>query len=1101
MPSSETDNSNAKKGDEVGASMPSDTMVNAGTNASSGRGLKGWRDRLMNWRNSSNSSIDSGADGRGGGDTPASAPVASDVPAEKVKAPDQQSTDGGKLSTTAPSANDLAPAAAEAEGSKANAASINPSPARPMNIWLRRALERQAESAIAEAIRDGKPIPEAAVATLAHVASGVPAATPAEAVAAEAEVSAAAPLAKAPHTTTAAPQTNFAELMRQHREGLLPPTAQPPVKATRVIKRPKATEPPASVVTPAMEEKSPTPISNQKHPESGCGQPHAAPSLSEPEKAAAGEEGGSAQTTSLKGADSVATPSAAAPVHQAAVRKRTKAANNASVKCTQDTSAATPVAATPTHVTTVKGRASLEELRARRNRTTAGGSGSHHNTSVPGEGGAGGASSSSPVGGYSQHDEYNDSALDAVSRLLLRYCLGSRTTATTPSMVEAADGVGEPLSSAEPPAARTAESLPTTAQTTTELAFFDELMGLCGSNSLTPASLELLRELFQHVRVLHRPANVSCAGKRGESDDAQATTDAELDAEAYRVAARRREYVQQVIMVLLNRLKHMKTQEQQRRTQRGGEAAEAAAAPAALSAPPQPVIGHDAPLSTLPSCNPQHQSRVRDPEERKMASAAAYTTTVTDYCYPNPYAHLTVFSEHQPVAPPLDWPLSFYSRTAGTYCDPYGHYASSNLDSNSSVAARLVASPFPGAFPIIPPPATTDTSAERDDRELQELFRIIRAQLTQPVNTKPPRIMSTIGSGVELDGNLSGTAPVEVSQAERAVLRHVQIDFKRHMEQQRQQQTVSAVVAADAPSLLSPLPQTASTPPTASLIAPEPSCMHATTGAALDIADFSAAGVAAGTTRGVAAVACADSDRCPHHDTSLLDSAKSKQGKGGDAGKSSSARRTTATTQEESAVAAEMAPLKPHATILSFNATPFVPGGARVGTHASTATAIMPPTATSDSTLTKTTFNYNAKPFLPSGSANSPMMMAPQKQKQMNAAAQAFVPQQPPQPPQPPQPFPSSATSFSVSGSMPLNASRPSLPVMPPPPPPPGSAADPWASYEMFARWRDMMETYYQSMFATHNAAAVATGTSPSFTAAGGGPAPLAMMMTPPRSA
>ncbi|AYU76545.1 hypothetical protein, conserved [Leishmania donovani] len=985
-----------------------------------------------------------------------------------------------------------------------------------MNIWLRRALERQAESAIAEAIRDGKPIPEAAVATVASIALGAAAATPAQATAVEPKNNDASTSAKTPAAPPAAPKTSFAELMRQHREGLVPPSAQPPVKATTVVKRPKGTKSPTPVGTPAAEEALPTPAPNKKCAAKSASQartaPEAAPATLSPSEfeKATGEEGGPTQTTPTTEVNSSATASAAAAVHQAAVRKRSKATNSVSAKRAHDTSAATSAATTPTQVTTVKGKTSLEELRARRNRTTAGGSANHHSTPHPGEGGAGVASSSSAgnaVGGHAQQDEYNDSALDAVSRLLLRYCLGDRATEMAPSTVAAANGVDVASSSTEPVAAPTAESPPAPTRTTTELEFFNELMELCANDSLTPASLELLRELFQHVRVLPRPASSSNAGKNCENADtgAPAVQDGmakmvELDAEAYREAARRREYVQQVIMVLLNRLKHMKTQEQRQRQKCcGGTAAETSTSAAA--APPQPVTGYGAPFIKVggvslapppmsPPAQQQQQSGMMYPEGQRTASAApwpsmaemagaypdeataaAFTSDMMAYGYPNPYAHLTVFSQHQPVAPPVGWPSPFHSPTAGDRRGRCGHHGSKSPNSNSNVAARLVASPFPGAFPIIPPPATTDTSADAEDREMQELFRMIRAQLTQPVNTQSSSV-TAISSQVESSVNLSGTAPVEVSQEERTVLRHVQMDFKKHMEEHQQQQQQAAAKGSSVPQ---PPPQTASTPLTASLTAPPgtgaapPRRMHATPGATAGTSDS-----AAGTETVAAAAAQVESSKSQGDHTLTANQANCLEETGEAAGESPSARSTTAPAQEEEGiVTGKTTPAKSRGTTLSLNAKPFVPGGPRGG-NSSTTCAIIKPTATAGSTPTKTTFNYHAKPFLPSGSASSLMPPPPRKSAKMNVAAPAFVSKQQQQQPQ--ATASPSVTSSPPTSGPPFNAPTTGIPAMPPPLP--KSAADPWASYEMFARWRDMMEAYYQNVFAMQNAAATTTGTS-----------------------
>ncbi|KAG5486081.1 hypothetical protein LSCM4_06789 [Leishmania orientalis] len=1127
MSSNAAENPSVEKREE--AHKPTTTAtVDAATNRSSERGLKGWKNRLMNWR-SSFGSTDGSTGGSDNGGTSKAAAAASDVTAKSSVVHGQHCAEGGKPSVMASNASEAVVPA------KIDPASENALPARPINIWLRRALERQVESAIAEAIRDGKPLPEASVATVARVALEASAETQAEAAAGEPEKRDADTSAKVSAATPAAPKTSFAELMRRHREGLVPPSAQPPVKATKVVKRPKVLESPQPVVTPTATEEAPTQACDKKRAVKVDSQEHTAPaatpvvqSPSETDKTVAKEESEPTQTTSTTEADSGATPSAVATVHQAAVRKRPKATNSTSAKRTQETSAATSLVATPTHVTTVKGKASLEELRARRNRTT-GGSVSHHNTPTPAEGGSGVASSSgtgNAEGRCSQQDEYTDSALDAVSRLLLRYCLGGRPTAIAPSTA-AADGAGVSSSSPEPEVAPADESSRSPSETTTELDFFNELMALFENNSLTAASLELLRELFQHVRVLPHPPSVSSAGKGGESADAGASAsqngEAEMDAEAYREAARRREYVQQVIMVLLNRLKHMKAQEQRQRQQNsGGTTAYAAAAP------PQPVLGHSAPLIKVggmplapqptpvgkswisntkcapmppPTAHQQQHSGMMCPTGQRTSSAApwpsmvemaracpdeagaaAFTSAMMAYGYPNPYAHLTVFSQHQPVAPPVGWPLSLPSPTLGA---PHDRLDSHIPDTNSNVAARLVASPFPGAFPIIPPPANVNT-AGAEDREMQELFRMIRAQLTQPVNKKPLS-RSTIGSRVESSVSVSGAPPVEVSPAERAVLRHVQMDFKKHLEQQQQQAAAAAVAVED-----SSKPQTVSTPLTTSLTTPpetdvtQPLRLLATPGATADTSDPSA-GAVTGTS-----ATCARSEKLQHPPILLTHQAGSLQMMEEAARESFSACSTTALAEKGGIAADKTAPVKSRRTTLNLNAEPFVPGGARGG-NGSTVTAIFAPAPTANSTPKKTTFNYHAKPFVPSGSVNAPPTIPPQNCAQISAAAQALAPPQ-----QQTVPFSPTANSFTPKSAPPVNAFKTHTPLMPLPP---GTAADPWASYELFARWRDMMENYYQHVFAMQHVPATATGMpSPSPTAAGVGSA-LSAIMTPPRPA
>ncbi|CAJ1006126.1 hypothetical protein Q4I28_001442 [Leishmania naiffi] len=1089
MSSSAAENSIVGEKEEE-KSMTTAATVTTSANTRSTYGLKEWKVRLMNWRcvGGSTHSNTGGSDGSG---TSEAAAAPAEATTEKGEALDQKSAEGSKSSATAPAENDAAAAAA-----KTNSATAHASPAHPMNIWLRRALERQAESAIAAEIHDAK---QASVGTVVESVAGVAlGAVAAAAAAAKVAVSEPEGNGAVAFEKRLAAQTRFAELMREHREGPGQPSAQPPVKATKVVKKPKVAEPTSPVVTPTAEKKSSMSISNKKRAAESADQAHAAPhtepaALSPSEAKKEKAEGGPTQPTSMAEADSSAAPFAAAAVHQATVRKRKKATSSASAKRTQGASVDASTATTPTHVTTVKGKASLEELRARRNRTTAGGSASRRddpNSSEGSTGMAGSSNAGNAVSGHSQQDEYNDCALDAISRLLLRYCLGDSTAPVTPSAATAADSA-DVSSSAEPAVTLTAESSPVPTQMTTELEFFNELMELCENDSLTPASLELLRELFQHVRVLPRSSSVSDAGKRGESADASACTVQdgeaameETDVEAYREAIRRREYVQQVIMVLLNRLKHMKMQEQRERQQSDGDTAAAATstASAPLPAPAGKNQRSNTQCAPMPPLSQQHKSGMIYPGGQRMASAApwpsmaemagaypdevtaAFTSAMMAYGYPNPYAHLTVFSQHQPVAPPVGWPPLLHTPIPGAHHGRHDHHGS-----NSNVAARLVASPFPGAFPIIPPPATADTFAGAEDREMQELLRMIRAQLTQPASMKLSG-MSTADSRVESSVNLSGAAPVEVSQAERAVLRHVQMDFKKHLEQQQQQQ--AAVVASPAEG--SPAPPMATLTPPPEMDATQARRMHATPGTAAGTS-ASATGAATGTAMETTAASRVGSEESQHHHTLLGHQASGLEETGEAAGESPSARSTTAPAQEEEDIVTDEAtPAKSRGTTLNLNAKPFVPSGARGGNGSTT--IIIKPTATPDSTPTKTTFNYHAKPFLPSVRANLPMPTLPQKRAQMNAAAPAFIPKQQQQQQHAP--------------------SRTDAPAIPPPPP--TSVTDPWASYEMFARWRDMMEAYYQNVFALQNAATTKTGTaSPSATATGGGPAPPIMMTSP----
>ncbi|KAK7198495.1 hypothetical protein NESM_000810000 [Novymonas esmeraldas] len=988
------------------------------------------------------------------------------------------------------------------EAAAAAAAAAGPAP--PTNIWLRRALERQSEFLAAQTRRDSKLSPDAA-------ADGT--------------------------TGAARPTTRFAELMRQCRESSAPPSTPPVVKGTNVVKKPKAAS-----LSAAAEEAPPPPL-----------------------------EAGKAAAT--------------APVHQTAVRKRAKGtSNSASAKRTREASAAVSAAATPTHVTTVKGRVSLDELRARRNRTSVlGGSASPHHTSpTPADGGArvGAADSSvanhhsgTAAGDAAQTDQDNDCATDAVSRLLLRYCLGDRAEPV------AAEGTADAGATAA-------------AATTSDVEFFNELMQMCESNSLTLSSVELLRELFQHVRVLPRPAVAAGMRKNAGADtstgaaeaDEEETEDREAAAaamEAYREATRRHEYVQQVVMVLLNRLGQIKAREQQQQQQQGcGPTATTAVAP------PQLVIGHGTPSITSGGAPPTPMAPASAWAEwmgggggggggvDEAAAQAALATAVMTAGYPDPYAHLTVFAQHQPVAPPLGWPSSSSPASWTPSYDGDGRHSHDphrlgGGGGGAAVAARLVASPFPGAFPLLPPPPH---SAAAEDHEMEDLFRIIRVQLTRP----PSTTAST--SRQERPAGPVGSATVEVSEAERAALRHIQMDFR----QQQQQQHRATAPASPPP------PQTASTPPTTSLpvspevtaVAAEQRRMHATPGPTVDSPPLQSGGGGGGEkTR---------QQHHNHHRTLFTQQETWLEGPEKTCADSPSTRSVTAPPLEERDNSAAAA-AKRHGAALSLHARPFVPHSVAAAESTptkttfnrlaapfvpSTAAAPAPPpahkpmsaaahafvpqqshvsadaaatgvaansqlvaanvegsgsaaasmpleerdnsaaaaakrhgaalslharpfvphsVAAAESTPTKTTFNRLAAPFVPSTAAAP---APPPAHKPMNAAAHAFVPQQS---------HVSADDAAAIGGAR--SSSAPLLPaaaVQPPAlPSPAGGGADPWASYAMFARWRDIMENYYQNVFASMDTAAAASASAAAAAALAAPPSspgcvPSALQ-TPPR--
>ncbi|KPI84022.1 hypothetical protein ABL78_6931 [Leptomonas seymouri] len=983
----------------------------SGGSGGSRDGLWNWRYHLMNWR--------SGGDSSAAEVNTESAPTAHvDEPKKEVDVKEAK-TQGGDES-----------GAAEGEGGTA-AASTAPTSApaaRPMNIWLRRALERQAESAIAEAIRDGKPIPAVSV-PAAAVAGKAP--EPAKDANTGNDTAAKETSEKTAAAAASVPKVSFADLMRQHREGLLTPTAQPPVKATKVVKKPKA-------ATGAAEA--------AKEHQAGAPDTATTPTAKNRKAAAAA----AVESKKPKDKETGEETAARSVVHQGAVRKRAKASaalNSASANRQQAASAAASAIATPVHTITVKGTTSLEELRERRNRTTV----SAYSTPSP------------ITHGADKKDGYNEDALEAVSQLLQRYCYGDQSSSTTLKTAEGSSAVSN-ASGASAAAATTANTA-----ASNDLAFFSQLMELYEKGSLTVESLELLQNLFQRARVLRRPAPTAAdsAEKVSEGNDSEkaasgtaagAVAESKADTEAYHKALRRREYVQQVIMVVTNRMKQLKLNEQQRQQKQEEAAASAAMAQAVSDAgwAPQPFLGHalpskesrTAPLKPLPSTAATataaaaaelHKTQQQQPtplpntvsydeQMRRLAecrsvadgasrnnvgdeaaSAAAFVSAMAADGYPNPYAHLTVFSQHQPVAPPVWWPApaasKFSPEPAGARCGRDGQGVPHSSSGTLNPAAQFMSSPFPGAFPIPLPPSPAgpggngESVDEKEHRETLELFRMICNQLNQPVQPLN-----------------HGTSPstVDVSPAERSILRHVQEDFKK-----QQQRTRSTTGNTPSPQT----PPTASTPPTRSLDAPEapPDMPHRTLftpqGKPQEKGDSpstrSAAPAPATAGGGM------HSQLSPVAQTSTTDKALRIEAKPFVPGDS--------TASAASAVAAQS---KPNAIACTNSAAPFMVDG--VGPAHTTAAQ-------------RTVFRYEAKPFTPSVSGNKPFSTAAVPAR-MNPRAPAFVPGQQHQRYQsPPSSWPNSA------------AGTPSEAVDP--------ATDPWVSYEMFARWRDMMETYYQSVF------------------------------------
>lgn len=109
------------------------------------------------------------------------------------------------------------------------------------------------------------------------------------------------------------------------------------------------------------------------------------------------------------------------------------------------------------------------------------------------------------------------------------------------------------------------------------------------------------------------------------------------------------------------------------------------------------------------------------------------------------------------------------------------------------------------------------------------------------------------------------------------------------------------------------------------------------------------------------------------------------------------------------------------------------------------------------------TFNHNAKPFVPTGAAAAAI---PKRRSGMNAGAPAFLPASVPVAPLPPHAAaPAAATSEPQHTTEPIAGDSAAAEASPPSAPPStATAASPWATPQMFSQWKEMMESYYHLM-------------------------------------
>lgn len=299
-----------------------------------------------------------------------------------------------------------------------------------------------------------------------------------------------------------------------------------------------------------------------------------------------------------------------------------------------------------------------------------------------------------------------------------------------------------------------------------------------------------------------------------------------------------------------------------------------------------------------------------------------------------------------------------------TALNPYAHPYSNRTvfppqPQDVGVTSGIIPSPFPGAYPLIPPPSGNYSGASGGDRDMRELLGVIRAQLSHPATTAP-------------SASTTRAAPtVAVSAAEREVLRSIRQDFV-------------------ATRLQSELSATAYTPPGLSI------------GGA-----------------------------------PMVKGNKEERSQLGD---------------RHGGVPYHTAAQK---TVFNYHAKPFIPGGG-AGTEE-------PPnmTATPPVVVGRTPMNANAPAFVPrklsapESTTRKPEITVEQSIQTQGASTGVFTT---------PAVVPThslSASSKAPVVSLKSSSSAASLGTAP--------RADPWASYESFVKWRNMMEEYYKSAFAAHD--------------------------------
>lgn len=156
-------------------------------------------------------------------------------------------------------------------------------------------------------------------------------------------------------------------------------------------------------------------------------------------------------------------------------------------------------------------------------------------------------------------DEEEEQTQELISAILLRYCRGAEAcsagqnarkrkeqlqTKESPDSSSKSDSRGQD-SMQQNGSPQQKSSTSDRMQATPELMLFEELVELCTTREVTPHLLELVRELLSRTRVIPHYNN------SGGSAQQQALLD----------EVKRREYAQQLILILLNQLKERKLQE------------------------------------------------------------------------------------------------------------------------------------------------------------------------------------------------------------------------------------------------------------------------------------------------------------------------------------------------------------------------------------------------------------------------------------------------------------------------------------------------------------------------------------------------------------